>query len=253
MDKLTGKVALVTGASAGIGAATARTLAARGAKVAVVARRPAQSMEVVGQILDAGGEATFVQADVSVADQVWRMVDRVVEWGGRLDIAVNNAGIGGPNRAVADVDDAGWDSVLATNLTGVFHCMRAEITAMRTGGGGAIVNVLSAVVCRPVRHTGAYAASKRGALALTETAALEEIGNGIRINAVSLGGTLTPMAVELMRTDPELAEAMSALHPIGRLAEPEEHAAVIAFLCGPDASFLAGATVASDGAAGIGP
>lgn len=249
MEHLRDKVALVTGASTGIGAATARELARQGAKVAVVARRETESCQVVQSIVDAGGEARFVRADLSVPEQALGMVDDVVAWGGRLDIAVNNAGVPGKSAPVADIDPADWDAVLALNLTGVFHCMRAEIKAMRSVGGGAIVNVLSISAHRPARGFGAYVASKHGALGLTRAAALEEAANGIRINALCPGGTVTGMVAVIKEMDPKLYDYLLARFPIGRLAAPEEQAAVIAFLCGPGASFFIGSSVIADGGA----
>jgi len=247
MGNLAGKIALVTGASAGIGAATARRLASDGARVAVVARRDKESKEVVESIVEAGGEACFVRTDITDPAQVRAMVDTVVGWGGGLDIAVNNAGIGGTPGPLADVALTDWTAVLSTNLSGLFHCMQAEIRAMRASGGGSIVNVLSAAARRPFRGIGPYVASKYGGLGLTQTAALEEIGNGIRVNAVCCGGTRTDLAMSLERENPQMYATLSATMPIGRLATPQEQAAVIAFLCGPDASFITAADLPVDG------
>ncbi len=246
MGFLDGKIALVTGASSGIGAATARTLAREGARVAVVARREEESQRVVDGIRESGGDARFVRADVSVPADVERMVEAVVAWGGRLDIAVNNAAAldSGP---LADTDPATWDRVIATNLTGMFHCMRLEIAAMREAGGGSIVNVLSGAALTPIPHQPAYTASKFGALGLTLVAALEEAPRNIRINAVCPGATQTTMADRLLATDPATYRMLVAQHPIGRMSSPDEQAAAIAFLCGPAASFIVGAAIPVDG------
>jgi NAD(P)-dependent dehydrogenase (short-subunit alcohol dehydrogenase family) len=247
MKTLDGKIALVTGASTGIGAAAAHALAREGARVAVVARRETASQLVVGDIVAAGGDACFVQADVAVPAQVERMVAAVVAWGGRLDIAVNNAALLGGASPAADTDPAVWDMVIATNLTGMFHCMKREIAAMRKGGGGVIVNVLSGGAITPLPNQAAYTASKFGALGLTTAAAIEEAAHGIRINAVCPGATKTDMASRLLETNPAVYQALIDQHPIKRLSSPEEQAAVIAFLCGPGASFMIGAAVPVDG------
>ena len=248
MGTLQGKVALVTGASTGIGAATARALAREGARVAVVARREAESLAVVEGIRAEDGAARFLQADVSVPAEVARMVEAVVAWGGRLDIAVNNAAMmDDPPVTMADTDPETWDRVIALNLTGVFHCMRHEIAAMRKAGGGAIVNVLSAAALTPIPQQPAYSASKFGALGLTFAAAIDEAPRGIRINAVCPGATQTAMVEFLRTTRPDAWSAILQQHPIGRVSTPEEQAAVITFLCGPGAAFIVGAAIPVDG------
>lgn len=246
MKSLDGKTALVTGASTGIGAAAARALAREGARVAVVARRQPESERVVESIRAAGGDACFVRADVSVAADIERMMEAVLSWGGRLDVAVNNAAILDA-ASTADIEPAVWDKVIATNLTGVFHCMRLEIRAMREVGGGAIVNVLSGAALTPIPNQAAYTASKFGALGLTLVAAMEEAPHGIRINAVCPGATQTDMADWLRSRHPDRYQALVAQHPIGRVSSPDEQAAAIAFLCGPGASFITGAALPVDG------
>ncbi|NEA36874.1 SDR family oxidoreductase [Streptomyces sp. SID13031] len=242
-----GKVALVTGASGGIGAETARHLARQGARVAVVARRDEQSQAVVEQIRDTGGQAVFVCADVSNRDSVEGMVHEVVAWGGGLDIAVNNAAIlGDPGASTADLDPRVWDEVIQTNLYGLFYCLQAEIRVMRDNGG-AIVNVLSTGALRAAGAVAPYVASKHAGLGLTYTAAHEEIKNGIRINALCPGGTQTDMADMIKAGNPSLYDSLVAKYPIGRFATPAEQAAVIAFLCGPDSSFIVGAPILTDG------
>jgi NAD(P)-dependent dehydrogenase (short-subunit alcohol dehydrogenase family) len=245
---LEGKVALVTGASGGIGAETARELARRSAAVAVVARREPESLDVVRDIEESGGKAIFVKADVAVPDDVYSMIETVVRWGGRLDIAVNNAAlVGDVTKSVADVAVEDWHRVMDVNLNGLFHCMRAEIRAMREAGGGSIVNVLSTAAVKAERAGSAYVASKHAGLGLTCAAAQEEIGNGIRVNALCPGGTFTAMASEIKEQNPGLYAALVAKYPIGRLATPSEQASAIAFLCGPDAAFIVGSALTVDG------
>jgi len=246
LGALDGKTALVTGASTGIGAATASALARDGARVAIVSRREPESLQVVEEIRAAGGEATFVQTDVADADAVARMVEAVVAWGGRLDIAVNNAAVL-EAATTADTSVARWDEVIATNLSGMFYCMKHEIAAMRQAGGGAIVNVLSGAALTPIPGQAAYSASKFGALGLTLVAALEEAPHGIRINAVCPGATQTNMANWLQANNPQLYQTLVTQHPIGRVSSPAEQAAVVAFLCGPAASFIVGAAIPVDG------
>lgn len=243
---LSGKVALVTGASGGIGAAVAQALAREGARVAVVARREAESLSVVERIRAAGGDARFVQADVSRADAVAHMVESVRSWGGRLDIAVNNAAVL-EAASTAETSPAKWDEIISTNLSGVFYGMKYEILAMRDAGGGAIVNVLSGAALTPIPGQAAYSASKFGALGLTLVAALEEAPRGIRINAVCPGATQTGMADWLQANNPGLYRALVAAHPVGRMSTPDEQAAVVTFLCSPAASFIVGAAIPVDG------
>jgi NAD(P)-dependent dehydrogenase (short-subunit alcohol dehydrogenase family) len=204
------------------------------------------SLRVVEAIRASGGEATFVQADVSQADAVARMVETVVAWGGRLDIAVNNAAVL-EAASTAETTPERWDEVIATNLSGVFYCMKHEITAMRQAGGGAIVNVLSGAALTPVPGQAAYSASKFGALGLTLVAAIEEAPHGIRINAVCPGATQTGMAAWLQVNNPQLYQTLVAQHPLGRMSSPDEQASVVAFLCGPAASFIVGAAIPVDG------
>lgn len=252
MNAFAGKVALVTGSSSGIGAATAIAFAEQGARVMVAARRTAEGGEVVRRIAERGGEAMFVRADVSRGDEVAAVVAATLDRFGRLDCAVNNAGIAGPRRTpLAEVDEAQWDEVLAVNLRGVFLCMKHEIAAMlcNGNGGGAIVNVASIYGLKPsdIGHA-AYAASKHGVVGLTRSAAADYGQQGLRINAIAPGFTHSEM-VDVNR--PGAADAYAALvarhSGMKRLAQAAEAAAAITWLCSDAASYVNGAVLPVDG------
>ncbi|MDQ4098184.1 MAG: SDR family oxidoreductase [Actinomycetota bacterium] len=251
MADLTGKVALVTGAASGIGAASALAFADAGAKVAVCDRDLAGAEATAKLIGDGGADACAVAVDVTDAAQVQAMVDEVVGRFGRLDCAHNNAGITGPAALTADYDAAQWELVLAVNLTGVFHCLRHELAAMLRAGGGAIVNTASFSGLVAVPRIPAYVASKHGVVGLTKAAAVEYGRKGIRVNAVCPGSTRTPMVDGFSGGDPRVEEAMAAASPMRRLAEPEEIARTVVWLCSDEASFVNGHALAVDGGAVI--
>jgi A-factor type gamma-butyrolactone 1'-reductase (1S-forming) len=245
-----GKVALVTGGSSGLGEATALKFAEQGARVVIAARRVEQSAEVVRRIAAAGGEAHFVQADVGRAADVERMVKVTLEKFGRLDCAVNNAGISGPRfTPVADVTEEQWDQVMNVNLKGVWLCMKHEIPAMLAGGGGAIVNVASIYGLKPADSGHApYGASKHAVVGLTTAAACDYGQTSIRINAIAPGFTHSEM-VDVNR--PGAAEKYQQLvgrhSGMKRLGEAHEVASAIAWLCSGSASYVNGAVLTVDG------
>ncbi len=236
-----GKVALVTGGGAGIGEACCRRLAAGGARVAVADRDRAAAERVADELQD----AIAVRVDVSDPADVDAMVAVVREQFGRLDVAVNNAGIGGLRAPIAEQSPDSWREVLAVNLDGVFYCIRAEIPAMLHGGGGAIVCMASVLGTVGFPSSAHYVAAKHGVIGLTQTAALEYATQGIRVNAVAPGFIATPLLKANM--DAEEQAAIGALHPQSRLGEPEEVAAVVAWLASDAASFVNGTVHAVDG------
>lgn len=249
MADLTGKVALVTGAASGIGAASALAFAAAGARVAACDRDLAGAEATAKLIAEGGGEAIAVAVDVTDAGHVQAMVDRVVEAFGRLDCAHNNAGITGASAPFANYPESEWDKVLAVNLTGVFLCLRAELPALVAAGGGAVVNTASFSGLVAVPRIPAYVAAKHGVVGLTKAAAVEYGRKGIRVNAVCPGSTRTPMVEGFTGGDSRIEDAMAAVSPMQRLAEPEEIARTVVWLCSDEASFVNGHALAVDGGA----
>jgi NAD(P)-dependent dehydrogenase (short-subunit alcohol dehydrogenase family) len=240
--ELENRVALVTGAGAGIGEACARRLASGGARVALVDRDLESAERVAGEL----DGAIAIHADVSDPAAVDAMVASVVETLGHLHIAVNNAGIGGMRAPIAEQTPESWREVLSVNLDGVFYCMRAEIPAMLRDGGGAIVNTASVLAFTGFAGSAHYVAAKHGVLGLTQNAALEYATEGIRVNAVAPGFIATPLLTANMNADEQAA--VGALHPQNRLGEPEEVAEVVAWLASDAASFVNGSVYPVDGA-----
>ncbi|WP_425049521.1 SDR family NAD(P)-dependent oxidoreductase [Psychromarinibacter sp. S121] len=247
MDKqFEGKSAIVTGGASGIGAAIAEELAANGAKVLVADLHMDQAEEQAQKIRDAGGTAEAFSVDVSKPEQVEAMVDKAVSSFGKLDLAVNNAGIGGPAAPVGEYPLDGWHQVINVNLNGVFYGCRYEIAAMEKTGGGAIVNIASILGSVGFAQSSAYVTAKHGVIGLTKNAAIEYSAKGIRVNAVGPAFINTPLIQNAM-TD-EQREGLIALHPIGRLGESEEISALVCFLLSDRASFITGSYHLADGA-----
>jgi NAD(P)-dependent dehydrogenase (short-subunit alcohol dehydrogenase family) len=245
--QLEGKVALITGASQGIGAATVSLFAQAGATVVLASRGEEELAHIVAEIKANGGEALAVRTDVADAASVASLVKHTVEAYGRLDLAVNNAGIGGGNMPLVEVSEELFDRVIATNLKGVFLGMKYEIPAMLASGGGAIVNLSSTV---GLVGTGAgiapYVASKHGVVGLTKAAALEYARQHIRVNAVAPGTTLTPVN-ERWVADEQTRQRITGGIPLGRVADPSEIAETILWLCSDAATYVTGVTLPVDG------
>jgi NAD(P)-dependent dehydrogenase (short-subunit alcohol dehydrogenase family) len=250
---LTDQVAVVTGASRGIGAATARAFAQAGAAVVLAARDKTRLDDLAAEITAAGGTALSVTTDISDPGDVERMVSSTLDAFGRLDIAFNNAAGGGhPPTPLTDVALEDFDSAIAINLRGTFLCLKHEIAAMLDSGGGAIVNMTSTAGLEAVGGLAAYVSSKHGIVGLTKVAALEYAARGIRVNAVAPGPILTE---QLERAGAAAQQAAAQAMPMKRMGRPEEVAATVTWLCGDSASFITGATIPIDGGklAGMAP
>ncbi|WNG16695.1 SDR family oxidoreductase [Cystobacter fuscus] len=245
--RLEGKAALVTGSGSGIGRATALLFAREGARVIVSDVNVSGAEETVAAIQKKGGQARFIRCDVSKSTEVEALIRGTVEAFGRLDCAVNNAGIPGVIGPTGDYPEEAWNRVIATNLTGVWLCMKQEIQQMLKQGGGCIANTASVAGLVGFPMSPAYTAAKHGVVGLTKTAALEYAKANIRINAVCPGLVRTPMITDSTSKNPQLEQALIADEPVGRMADPEEIAEALVWLCSGAASFITGAALPVDG------
>ena len=247
MADLTGKVALVTGAGLGIGQASALAFAAAGARVAVVDIDGEAAAGTVATVEQQGADTLLIEADVTKASDVERMVAVTVETLGSLDFAHNNVGSLGTRAPIHDYPEDIFESVTRVTQTSMFLCMKYELRHMLRQGAGAIVNTSSVAGFIGLPGESAYVAAKHAVLGLTRTAALEYADHGIRVNAVCPGVIRTPMTEFFLDGDPEAERAAVARHPMGRLGEPAEIADAVVWLCSDEASFVTGHPLVVDG------
>ncbi|MCB2174607.1 MAG: SDR family oxidoreductase [Actinomycetales bacterium] len=248
MGLVAGKVALVTGAAAGIGRASALAFAREGARVVVVDDDTEGGGKTVAMIEETGGSAVFVECDVSDAADVEAAMDKTVSAFGRLDCAHNNAGVEGPMALTAEYEEDEWDRLIDVNLKGTWLCMKHEIPRMLFRGGGAIVNTASFAGVVGVEGLPSYSASKFGVNGITKVTALEYASMGIRVNSVCPGPIQTSMIDRLLETNPAAVAELLASAPMGRLGRPEEIAEAAVWLCSDRASFVNGHAMVVDGA-----
>lgn len=246
MKQLEDKVAIITGAGSGIGAATALLFATQGAKVVVSDIDGHSGEAIVSRIKAAGGTGVFIKADVSRPEDCHNLIADTIRQFGRLDIAFNNAGIGGESNAVGEMSIEGWNKVISVNLDSVFYCMKYEIQAMEEAGG-VIVNMASILGQVGFGHAAGYVAAKHGVIGLTQTAAIEYSSKNIRVNAVGPGFIDTPL-LTTAGMDENAKKQIAALHPIGRLGKSEEVAELVLWLSCSKSSFVSGSYYPVDGA-----
>jgi len=247
MGKLSGRAVIVTGAASGIGKASAGLFAAEGARVVAADWDERGGEEAVAGIRAGGGEASFVKADVSSADDVQRMVQTAVERYARLDVLFNNAGVEGEQASTADCTLENWDRVIAINLRGVFLGMKYAIPQMLKSGGGVIINNASVAGIVGFQGIPAYCASKGGIIQLTKAAALEYAKQNIRVNVICPGVISTPMVDRFVGQSEEARKALEALEPVGHFGQPEDVARLALFLACDDSAFCTGASFIVDG------
>jgi len=251
--RLAGKAALVTGATSGLGEAIARGYAREGAAVALCGRRPAEGAAVVEAIRAEGGRAEFIACDVADAEQVRGLVARTVEAFGRLDLAVNNAGIGAPGGKLADIEDDDFDQLIRINLRGVWLCMKHEIRQFLTqGDGGVIVNMGSVLghvaIGAPAQYSaGHYVAAKHAIEGLTKTAAIDYGRDGLRVNTLAPGAVATAISGQLIADEAPLITHWRAKTALGRLATVDDVVGAAIFLASDESAYLTGTSLVVDG------
>ncbi|WP_420149790.1 SDR family NAD(P)-dependent oxidoreductase [Spirosoma sp.] len=248
MAEFTNQIVFITGAGSGIGRATALAFAKAGATVVVAEINETSGQETVSQVNQIGSEGLFVHCNVAIPEQIFRAVQQTVDTYGRLDIGINNAGIGGRYARLTEQTQSDFEQIMAINVGGVFYGMQAQIQQMLTQkAGGKIVNISSIAGVRGMPMGALYSASKHAVIGLTKTAALEYVRRHIRINAVCPVYTHSAMVDELFRAAPDMEEKMLRRIPIGRLGEPQEIAQAILWLCSDDNNFVTGQAIQLDG------
>jgi NAD(P)-dependent dehydrogenase (short-subunit alcohol dehydrogenase family) len=245
-------VALITGGATGIGKEVAKALASQGAVVVISGRREREGALAVEEIRAAastgsGGAAHFIQNDVTNEAEVSRMIDAIASRHGRLDMAVNNAGVSTENKIVSDSDTAAFKAMLDTNVLGLYYCMKSEIRQMLRQGGGSIVNLASIAGLNGIPWAGTYAATKHAVVGLTKSSALDYATQGIRINAVAPGAVRTDLIAGQIALGQYDEPTISAMHPMQRMGRPEEIARGICWLLSEQASFVTGHVLSIDG------
>lgn len=247
MAEFEGKVALITGGTSGIGTAVSEAFAKEGAKVVVTGRREDKGNEVVEKIKANGGEAIFVRTDIQKAENVKNMVEKTVETFGRLDFAVNNAGVEQYFKPLAEQSEDVYHLVMDTNVKGVWMSLKEEIPAMLETGGGAVVNISSIAGVVGMANGPIYVASKHAVIGLTKAIALEFAQQNVRVNAVLPAAIETPMIDRFTQGQEEAYKYFESLHPVGRVGKPEEVADACIWLCSDKSSFVTGSSIRVDG------
>lgn len=241
------KVALVMGGGAGTGRATVLAFVREGAKVVIADVNEAGGLETLAQVEGLGGEGVFVTADMSLAEDVERVTERARDVFGGLHLVSNNAALGAPNKPVAKLSEQEWDRCMSVTLRGVWLCMKYQLPLIEASGGGAIVNVASVSGIRGEAFQSAYAAAKGGVINLSKTVAVEYARRGIRVNTVCPGGINSGGMDMYLKKMPEMRDKTLNAHAMGRLAEPEEIADAVVYLCSERASFITGHDLVVDG------
>jgi len=249
---LANKIVAITGAGSGIGAATAKLFAEHGAIVFVSDINEAQAKQCVKEIIESGGKATAVQTDVTSYEAVGALIEQVLTSKGRLDVMVNNAGIGGQEQVkTAEHSQEDWHQVIAVNQTGVFYCMQLALKQMMKQGSGNIVNVASLAGLKASGNNLSYSASKFAVVGMTKSAALEYGRKNIRINAVCPGYTNSALLDRLLSMAPGMDEKLLRFVPMGRFGEANEIAEAICWLASEQSKFITGQTITLDGGASL--
>jgi len=244
---MTQKVAVITGGATGIGKSTAMLLASKGIKVVISGRREAEGQKAIEEIRAQGGDAAFIVADVDNETNVSHLIGFAVKKYGRLDMAVNNAGISNETKTIGDSDPAKFQAMLQTNVMGVYLCMKYEIQQMLKNGGGSIVNLASIAGVNGIPYAGPYTATKHAVVGLTKSGALDYATQNIRINAVAPGAIKTDIIAGSIAQGQYDEAMISAMHPMARMGNPEEIAHGIGWLLSDEASFVTGHILNIDG------